>query len=132
MPYDSAKRYFHRMDMAKILKRIDARIAELGTSRSAISRKATGSTDTIRNWERRSGDDSAGATMPKMQSIADQLGVPLDWLLGNGDDDLEKYLGANDDLAELIELYRSMTVEQRKQFRQIVSVLVPSQDEEQS
>jgi hypothetical protein len=132
MPYDDAKRYFHRMDMAKILKRIDARIAELRTSRSAVSKKATGSTDTIRNWERRSDDQAAGATIPKLQSVADQLGVPLDWLLGNGADDLEEYLGSNDDLAELIALYHRMTVEQRKQFRQIVSVLAPSRDEEQS
>ena len=69
--------------MQDILQRIDQRIADLGTSATAVSRKASGSTELIRNWKRRvkSGDTEFGAYQSSFAAVADALGVTESWLL---------------------------------------------------
>lgn len=133
MLYDSAKRYFDRMDMTKILARIQKRIADLGTTEAAISRKAKRSADTIRNWRRRvDNGESPGASHTTLQPIADALDVPLDWLLGNGPDGLEEYLGADGDRDKLLRIYGRLSPADRARALKIVSALGPSEDEEPS
>lgn len=135
MLYDAAKRYFDRMDMAKILARIQSRIAELGTTEAAVSMKAKGSTDTIRNWRRRvDKGEKPGASLVTLQPIADTLGVPLDWLLGNGSDSIEEYLGGDENAGrdELIRIYGRLSPKDRARALKIVSALDQIEDEEQS
>jgi transcriptional regulator with XRE-family HTH domain len=107
MHYDKPNRYSDRMDMPKILARVGARIAELGTTPATVSRRATGSPDTIRNWSRRvkRGDLEVGASIATLQLIAEELKVPLNWLLGEGEDDLTEFRGVKDDRQELLSLY---------------------------
>lgn len=121
------------MDMNKILARIHARIAELGTSEAAVSEKATGSPDTIRNWRRRAEKGGKpGASTGTIQPVADALDVPLDWLLGNGPDDYEEYRGGDGDRDKLIRVYLRLSAADRARALKIVSALGPSEDEEQS
>lgn len=80
------------MDMKVVLRRIEARLAVLETTAAAISRSAVGSPDTIRNWQRRvAKGENPGASMATIEPIAEALGVPADWLVGNGPDDLEEF-----------------------------------------
>lgn len=133
MPYDAPARYFDRMDMHKILARIDARIAEMGTNPSAVSRKATGSPDTIRNWKRRADrGEMPGASTVTLQPIADALDVPLDWLIGNGPDSLEEYLGSDGDRAKLMKIYDRLDPRARAVALRQISALVQSEEEEPS
>jgi len=122
---DSENRYFHRMDMPKILARIKARLDELETTESAISKAATGSTDTIRNWRRRvKKGETPGASTLTLQPIADALNVPLDWLLGNGADDLAEYLSDGDDEVKFTRLFRRLGPKGRAAALRQVSALV--------
>lgn len=133
MLYDDAKRYFHRMNMTKILARIQKRIADLGTTESAVSKKAKRSADTIRNWRRGvEGGGNPGASVVTLQPIADALDVPLDWLLGNGPDSLDDYLGSGDDREKLLRAYERLSASDRARALKIVSALGPSEDEEPS
>lgn len=76
--------------VARIKAVIDADKAAGGKlSERAVSMAATGSTDTIRNWRRafEAGKDS-GATTPKVEAVAEALGVSPTWLLtGEGAED---------------------------------------------
>lgn len=130
MQYEGGKRYFHRMDMTKILARIQKRIADLGTSEAAISRKAKRSADTIRNWRRRvDNGEKPGASVTTLQPIAHALGVPLDWLLGNGPDSLDEYLNEGGDRDKLLRIYDRLDAADRARALTIVSTLGPSKDE---
>jgi len=71
------------IDMAKVVKRIDARLAELDVSAAEISAQATDSPDTIRNWQRavkadeKNGTQKASATTIKLNQIEKALGIVL-------------------------------------------------------
>jgi len=67
------------IDLAEIIDRIQKRAQELGTSVTAISKKATGSEDTIRNWIRLLQTDpgKASATTIKLNQIEEAIGVEL-------------------------------------------------------
>lgn len=73
--------------MKAIITRIQLRIDQMNeagakTSERAISKAATGSSDTIRNWRRGLGaDKAAGATLTKLGQVAKALNVSPDWLL---------------------------------------------------
>lgn len=80
------------MDMKAVLARIEdwiARQNEAGNrvSVASLSRKATNSPDTIRNWIRQRNDGkSIGATALKVQQVAGAMGVNADWLItGEGE-----------------------------------------------
>ena len=125
MQCEDVNRYFHRMDMPKILARIKARIDELETSEAAVSKASTGSTDTIRNWRRRvKKGETPGASTLTLQPIADTLNVPLDWLLGNGPDDLAEYLSDGDDEVRFMRLYRRLGPKGKTAALRQVSALV--------
>ena len=83
-------RYSNRMDMKGILERIDKRIAERDTSAAAVSKAATGSPDTIRNWQRNLKDGKdAGATLTKVAQVANVLGFSM-WELISGEEKDER------------------------------------------
>jgi hypothetical protein len=71
------------IDLAKIIEKIEARLADLGTTAAEISAKATDSKDTIRNWrravdaDRANGTDKASATTIKLNQIEKALGIEL-------------------------------------------------------
>ncbi len=67
------------IDMSEIVRRTQARIEELGTNAAAVSLKATGSKDTIRNWIRSLQDDGAkaSATVKKINQVESVLGIEL-------------------------------------------------------
>jgi transcriptional regulator with XRE-family HTH domain len=70
------------MKLLEILLRIDQRQAELGLTDRALSVKATGSTDLIRNWRRTAADGkTASANHASLEKVAKALDVSLDWLL---------------------------------------------------
>ena len=69
------------MDMKAVLARIDRRLQKLGLTDAAVSRTATGSTDTIRNWRRQVNDGkNPGASTTKLIPIAAALQTNLTWL----------------------------------------------------
>ncbi|AZB65315.1 hypothetical protein EBL87_16260 [Cereibacter sphaeroides] len=79
------------MDMKAVLDRIEAWIAERNNagervSISSLSREATGSPDTIRNWIRaRDSGRRIGGTALKVEQIAKAMGVSQHWLItGDG------------------------------------------------
>jgi transcriptional regulator with XRE-family HTH domain len=117
------------MEMTKILARIEARLKDLGLTAGQVSRQATGSPDTIRNWKRRvAKGESPGASTATLQPVANALRVPLDWLLGNGPDDLQDYLGTKEGKrALLIEAFDGLDADlQSAAVRQIVALKPPS------
>lgn len=64
--------------MKAILDRITARIADLGTTDRAISLRATGSPDTIRNWQRSLRDGKTpNPQTAKLNAIIEALGLDL-------------------------------------------------------
>lgn len=71
------------IDLAKIVERIEERVAEMNTSVSEVSAQATDSKDTIRNWaravrtDRENGTDKASATTIKINQIEAALGIEL-------------------------------------------------------
>lgn len=81
------------MDMKAVLDRIEGWIArqnEAGdkVSVSSLSRKATGSPDTIRNWIRsRESGGEIGGTVLKVKQVAKAMKVSPEWLAtGEGDE----------------------------------------------
>ena len=120
-----------QMEMRKILARIEARLYEMGYTAAYVSREATGSPDTIRNWRRRvAKGESPGASTATLQPIAIALKVPLDWLLGNGPEDLGDYRGTKEGKrALLIEAFDALDPElQSAAVRQIVALKPPSEE----
>lgn len=80
------------MDMKHVLQRITERIAEANASGKKISMRsvsvaATGSPDTIRNWDRaQKAGRTVGANVSTLRKIANALDVTEEWLLtGEGD-----------------------------------------------
>lgn len=66
------------MQMKKILERLHGQLKAKGLSAAAVSRLATGSPDTIRNWERRAkADKNPGASSVTLGAIAKVLDVPI-------------------------------------------------------
>lgn len=71
------------IDLAEIVEKIDARLKEMGSNATEVSRAATDSKDTIRNWRRaveldkKSGVDGASATTIKLNQIEKALGIEL-------------------------------------------------------
>jgi hypothetical protein len=71
------------ISLTKVVKRIEARLAELGTSAAEISAQATDSKDTIRNWiraveaDQKNGTDKASATTIKLNQVEKALGIEL-------------------------------------------------------
>lgn len=68
------------IDLGKILDQIDAELERKGLTAAEVSRKATGSPDTIRNWKRSyaaSGGEVAAATVSKINQIEKALGIAL-------------------------------------------------------
>jgi SOS-response transcriptional repressor LexA len=76
------QRYFHRMEMKAILKRIQRRLVALEMKAAAASRLATGSPDVIRNWERgvREGKNP-GASTGTLSALAGVLKTNVPWLV---------------------------------------------------
>jgi transcriptional regulator with XRE-family HTH domain len=85
-------RYYNPMKMADILSRIDQRRAELKLADRAISLKANGSTDLIRNWRRAlaEGKTNSSANHANLDRVAQALGVSLEWLLSGDQAEEEK------------------------------------------
>jgi len=69
------------MKIEDILKRVEQRAQERGLSIAAVSRRATDSPDTIRNWDRavRRGD-TFNPTTRTLQRVAQALDVSYAWL----------------------------------------------------
>jgi transcriptional regulator with XRE-family HTH domain len=69
------------MKIEDILKRVEQRAQELGLSIAAVSRRATDSPDTIRNWDRavRRGE-TFNPTTRTLQRVAQALDVSYAWL----------------------------------------------------
>lgn len=71
------------IDLAQIIEKIDARLAELGVTAAEVSAKATDSKDTIRNWkrtveaDRMHGTNKASATTIKLNQVESALGIEL-------------------------------------------------------
>lgn len=71
------------IDLAKILERIEKRLAEMGTTAAEVSARATDSKDTIRNWHRaveadqKNGTNKASATTIKLNQVELALGIEL-------------------------------------------------------
>lgn len=69
------------MDNGALLKRIEERAAELGKSIRAVSKEATGSDDTIRNWQRKlKTGETFSMRHASLQAVANALSVDLQWL----------------------------------------------------
>lgn len=70
------------MDLKGILARIDEVQRETGLSDRALSLRATGSTETVRNWRRKTADAlPGGAQTESLRRIAAALGVRAEWLI---------------------------------------------------
>lgn len=75
------------MDMIEVLKRIHERIAQANErgekwSMRSLSLQATGSPDTIRNWERATkAGKRVGANVDTVRKVANALSVSEEWLL---------------------------------------------------
>lgn len=71
------------MDMKALVRNIDRRLEELGLTAAEVSKRATGSADTIRNWKRSAAKGSAvGATVRSLEMIARVLGTDVASLTG--------------------------------------------------
>lgn len=74
------------MDLSAILRRIDERQEALHLSDRALSIKATGRSDTIRNWRRAvEAGSGRGATLTTLTKVADALDVTAEWLIHGAD-----------------------------------------------
>lgn len=72
------------MDMNVLVKNIERRLEELGLTATEVSRRATGSSDTIRNWKRSAASGSkTGANVRTLEPIARVLGLSVPQLVGN-------------------------------------------------
>jgi lambda repressor-like predicted transcriptional regulator len=74
------------MDFRAILARIEAKIAEQGTTARAVSLQAGLSSDGIRNWQRalRSTGTISGMNARSIASVAAALNVTTEWLMAGG------------------------------------------------
>ena len=83
------------MDMKALVQRIDQRLEELGLTAAEVSRRATGSADTIRNWKRAAEKGgSGGATVTKLEPVARVLSTPVSWLMGgDGEESVDEVSG---------------------------------------
>lgn len=98
------------MEMKSVLAKIDVMLAKRGTSAAAISREATGSPDTIRNWRRRvDKGQEPGASTATLEPIARSLGVPVEWLTGDGPDDYDEFVERQADSKRVKDIFDSMT-----------------------
>jgi SOS-response transcriptional repressor LexA len=71
------------MDMNVLVRNIERRLEELGLTATEVSRRATGSADTIRNWQRSAAKGSTtGATVRTLEPIARVLGLTVPQLVG--------------------------------------------------
>jgi hypothetical protein len=121
---------FTGMDLGKILRRIQAQLETQRRTMTEVSRKATGSTETIRNWKRRvEKAESPGASIASLSAIAEELKVPLPWLMGEGPDDLQEYLGGEKRRARLLELYDQLRDPQLQAvaLKQLAALVPPSE-----
>lgn len=75
------------MDFKAILSRIEAQVAEQGTTARAVSLKAGMSGDAIRNWQRslRSTGRISGMNARSIAQVAKALNVTTEWLVSGGD-----------------------------------------------
>lgn len=69
------------MDMKGLVERVERRLKALGLDAAQASFRATGSRDTIRNWQRaaKAGKDS-GASMKTLEPVAAVLETNVPWL----------------------------------------------------
>lgn len=67
------------VDIVEILRLIDERLAEMpGETDASVSRRATDSPDTIRNWRRRMKDGAKGGVSTRtLQAVGEELDVDL-------------------------------------------------------
>lgn len=119
------------MQMKKILDRLHGQLRAKGLTASAVSRQATGSPDTIRNWERRAKlDKNPGASSVTLGAIAEVLEVPIDWLMGYGADDLSKFDQDSSIKEKIIEVVERLPASMRPVALKQLSALVPAPDSE--
>lgn len=79
----AAQRYQYRMeiDLTGIVERIETKAKALGLNVTEVSRRA-GKPDIVRNWQRAVRNRSdLRPRLDTLQSVADVLGISLDWLL---------------------------------------------------
>src|SRR5690606_27396623 len=112
------------MALRTILRRIDIWLAEHdGMTDAELSRMATGSTDTIRNWRRRvEREEDPGAGVKALQAIANAMRVPRSWLEGDGPDDLKSVKRDRKRLTTLYDAFRTEAFRQAA-IRQIEALL---------
>lgn len=74
-----------------VITRIVERMAELGVKPQAVSKSATGKTDTIRNWLRKQAEGAPfSMRQDNLEAVARALGVSLAWLLTGSETGFEK------------------------------------------
>jgi transcriptional regulator with XRE-family HTH domain len=116
------------MDMPKILARIEAELDRQNLKAATVSRRATNSSDTIRNWRRRvEAGEKPGASMDNLEAIAIDLDVPFDWLIGNGPDDLEAYRNEAGIRDRITAIVRALPSSLQPVALKQLSALVPEQ-----
>jgi len=117
---------FTAMDMRTVLHRIEIRRQELGVSEAALSRRATGSTDTIRNWRRRveRGDEKAGASTVTLEKVAEALGRTVQWLYGDGPESAHEIDSLVDGRERAMRLYDSLPPDLQAVAEQQLAALV--------
>jgi SOS-response transcriptional repressor LexA len=72
------------MDMKTLVQRIDQRLEALGLTATEVSKRATGSADTIRNWKRAAAKGSkTGASVRTLEPVARVLGTKVEWLMAS-------------------------------------------------
>lgn len=116
------------MDMHTVLQRIEVRRVELGETEAAISRRATGSPDTIRNWRRRleSGNSKFGASSVTLEKVAAALGRSVQWLTGEGpasEGDIKALRGGRE---RAMRLYDSLPPDLQAVAEKQLAALVPT------
>src|SRR5690554_1556525 len=116
------------MDMRTVLHRIEIRRVELGETEAAISRRATGSPDTIRNWRRRleRGDSNFGASSVTLRKVATALGRSVQWLNGEGPasaDEIRSSVGGRE---RAMRLYDSLPPDLQAVAEKQLAALVPT------
>lgn len=70
------------MDMKALVRRVERRLEKLDLTHTEASRRATNSTETIRNWMRAaSAGKDQGATVKTLEPVARVLGTTVRWLV---------------------------------------------------
>lgn len=106
------------MDLAAILKRIDARRKEMGLSDHAVSKKA-GKVDAIRNMRRALLDGGRGATINTISALERALEVEPGWLMRSNDSEKPKLAAGPADVSRLYEERRALEAERDALNRKI-------------